>query len=81
MWAVPSRRPEHPDEMDAAIAALIRQSLEAQITTKTPHALNYPSQHVFRQAVCAAIIGRRLSLPPAEEQHPHRQGLYKALGI
>jgi hypothetical protein len=63
VWAVSSRRPEHSDEMDAAIAALIRQSLEAQITTETPHALDYPSQDVSRQSWCAPIVGLRLSRP------------------
>jgi hypothetical protein len=80
VWAVPSRRPKHPDEMDAAIAALVGQSLEAQITTKTPHALNYPSQDVSRQTVCAPIVGLRLN-PPAEEEHPHGQGLRKVLRV
>jgi hypothetical protein len=42
MWAVPGRSPKHPDEMDAAIAALVRQNLETQVTTKTPHAIDYP---------------------------------------
>ena len=64
MWAVPSRSPKHPDEMDAAIAALVRQSLEAQITTKTPHALEYPPQHLSRQTGCGPIVGLRLN-PPA----------------
>jgi len=64
--------------MDAAIAALIRESLQAQITTEAPHALDYPSQHVSGQTVCASIVGRRLS-PTAEEEHPHGQGLRKIL--
>src|SRR5262244_1516184 len=80
VWAVPSRGPKHPDEMDAAIAALVRESLQAQITTEAPHALDHPSQHVSRQTVCASIVGRRLS-PAAEEEHPHGQGLRKVLRI
>ena len=79
MWAGSSRCLKHPDEMDAAVAALVRESLEAQIRIERPHALDYPSQHVSRQAVCAAIVGWRLSLSPAEEEHPHRQGLREVL--
>src|SRR5262244_2892599 len=44
VWTIPRCCSEHPDEMDAAIAALVRQSLQAQIATETPHALDYPSQ-------------------------------------
>ena len=80
MWAIPGRRPKHPNEMDAAIAALVRQSLEAQITTKTPHALDYPSQHRSRQTGRAPIVGLRRN-PPAEDEHPHGQGLRKVLRV
>ena len=80
MWAEPSCCPKHPDEMDAAIAALVRQSLEAQITTKAPHALDYSSQHVSRQPGCASIVGLRLN-PPAEEEHPHGQSLRKGFRV
>src|SRR5215467_10676670 len=80
VWAVPSRCPKHTDEMDAAIAALVRESLQAQITTEAPHALDHPSQHVSRQTGCASMVGRSLS-PAAEEEHPHGQGLRKGLPI
>src|SRR5499433_1818918 len=80
VWAVPRRCSEHTDEMDAAITALVRESLQAQITAEAPHALDHPSQNVSRQTVCASIVGRRLS-PAAEEEHPHGQGLCKVLRI
>jgi len=35
VWAVPRRCPKHTDEMDAAIAALVRQSPQAQIPRRT----------------------------------------------
>src|SRR5262245_8034653 len=78
--AGPSRCPKHTDEMDTAIAALVRESLQAQITPEAPHALDHPSQYVSRQTVCASIVGRSLS-PAAEEEHPHGQGLRKVLRI
>src|SRR5215813_9397858 len=59
--AVPSRGPKQTDEMDAAIAALVRESLQAQITTEAPHALDHPSQYVSRQTVCASLGGQSLS--------------------
>src|SRR5262245_50850879 len=80
VWAVPSRCPKHTYEMDAAIATLVRKSLQAQITIEASHALYYPSQHVSRQTVCANVVGRRLS-PAAEEEHPHSEGLCKVLRI
>src|SRR5262247_1832569 len=80
VWAVPRRCPKHPDEMDAAIAALVRESLQAQITPEAPHALDHPSQHVSRQTGCASLVGRSLS-PAAEEEHPHGQGLRQGLRI
>src|SRR5262249_36343766 len=67
--AVPSRGPKQTDEMDAAIAALVRESLQAQITPEAPHALDHPSPHVSRQTVGASLVGRSLS-PAAEEEHP-----------
>jgi hypothetical protein len=56
--------------MDAAIAALVRQSLQAQIRIKTPHALNYSSQHVSGQTGYALFVGARLSRP-AQVEHLH----------
>src|SRR5262249_41913211 len=66
--------------MDAAIAALVRESVQAQIIIEASHALDHPSQHVSRQTVCTSIAGRGLS-PAAEEEHPHCQGLCKVLRI
>ena len=80
MWAGPRRCLKHPNEMDAAVAALVRESLQAQIRIERLHALDYPSQHVFWQTVRTAIVGWRLS-PSAEVEHPHRQGLCKILCI
>jgi hypothetical protein len=78
--AVPSRRPKHPDEMNAAVAALVRESLQTQITIEMPHALDYPSQDVSRQSGCAPVVGLRLSLP-AQEERPHDQGLRKVFRV
>src|SRR5262249_47015141 len=59
--AGPRRGPKHPDEMDAAIAALVRERLQAQITIEASHALDHPSQDVSRQTVWASLGGRSLS--------------------
>ena len=80
VWAVPRRRSEHPDEMDTAIAALVRKSLQAQIATETPHALDYPSQHVSRQNGRAPVVGLRPGLPALVE-HSHGQRLRKVFRV
>lgn len=74
MWAIASCCLEHPDEMDAAVSTLVRQSLQAQVITEIPHALDDPSQHVSRQSGCAPIIGLKLRLS-GQEEHPQRQGM------
>src|SRR5262249_58542687 len=56
VWAVAGRCFEHPDEMDTAIAALVCQSLQAQIAIEAPHAIDYPPQHVSRQSGRARIV-------------------------
>src|SRR5262249_11627457 len=80
VWAVPRRCSEHPDEMDTAIAGLVRQSLQTQITTEAPHALDYPSQHVSRQSGRAPIVGLRPGLSSVVE-HSHDPRLRKILRV
>src|SRR5262249_28265989 len=80
VWAVPCRCSEHTDEMDAAIAALVRQSLQAQITTEAPHALDHSSQHMSRQRGRAATVGLRPNLLALVE-HSYVQRLRKVLRV
>src|SRR6516162_6345710 len=80
VWAVPRRSPKHTDEMDAAIAAFVRKSLETEVTIEQVHALDHSTQHVPRQPVCASVVRRKLR-PIAEEEHPYCQGLCKMLRI
>src|SRR5215510_4502656 len=60
VWAVPRRCSEHTDEMDAAITALVRESLQAQITAEAPHALDHPSQNVSILSMSARPPGPTL---------------------
>jgi hypothetical protein len=80
VWTVPRRCSEHSDKMDTAIAALVRQSLQAQIATETPHALDYPSQQVSRQSGRAPIVGLRAN-PLVLIEHSYSQGLRKVLRV
>jgi hypothetical protein len=59
---LPYPYPKHTNEMDAAVAAFIRKSLETQITVEDVHALDHSTQHVSWQTVCADSARRRLWL-------------------
>src|SRR6478672_1946021 len=80
VWTVSSGRLEHPYEMDAAVAAFVCESLQAQITIEIPHALDYPSQHVSRQSGCASVVGLRLSVS-AQVERPQDEGLRKMFRV